>query len=356
MINFRLSPEMLKEIININKDIVIETISSPNLEPEKIKILKAKYLDKLFDSIDTKRKTFILVLSKESLNSIVYDLPFSDFKSKVLNEVCKGYNKLVLSNTLDIISANSTTYSSTPEAISAYKDLSYDNFVFFFGDKLETFVNGNMDHLNTFYCDADLQRYKEKFTIEQLQEVLDLYANTYLVRQDEYSRFFENKGILDKLPDNNNYYILRNKPEKFMRDHLRYFLNENMQARFQIEVELPKSKRELDLSTEVNGKFYFIEIKWLGKSINDISTDISKTVYGDNRARQGVKQTLEYIEELTKSTTNNVQCGHLVIFDARLIKTSIDYKNYNFLDDNLKSYLDYLNIYDKLYLNNTHPC
>lgn len=356
MINFRLSPEMLKDIISLNKEVVLETISSPNLEPEKIKILKTKYLVPLFDSTDTKDRTFTLLLSKDSLNSINYDLSFKDFKSKIIGEVCKGHNILTLSNTLDIICSDTTLYSSTPEAISNYRTLSHDNFVFFFGDKLDTFINGHTEHLNTFYCDADIQRYKEKYTIEQLQDVLDIYSRTYLIRQDEYSRFFENKAILDKLPNKNNYYLLKNKPEKFMRDHLRYFLNENMQARFQIEVELPKTKRELDLSTEVNGKFYFLEIKWLGKSVNNTCTDISNTVYEDKRAREGVKQTLEYIKELKEATTNNVQCGHLVIFDARLIKKPIDYKNYSFLDSDLTEYMDYLNIYDKLYLDNTHPC
>lgn len=355
MINFRLSPEILNDLISQNKEVILENISSTPLEQEKIKILKSKYLEPLYDSIDNRSDIFILLIPKDSLNSISYDLSFESFKNNLLSELRKGYNKFTISNTLKITNCESTSYESTHEAINDYNSLSQNSVLFYFGEKLDTFINGHTEHLNTFYCDADIQRYKQKYTIEELVHVLDKYAHTYLVRQDEYSRFFENKANIDKLSNKNSYYVLRNKPEKFMRDQLRYFLNENMQARFQIEIELPVSKRKLDLYTEVNGKFYFIEIKWLGTCINDKCTALS-TSYSDARAREGVIQTLQYIEELKVSTTNNVQCGHLVIFDARLSKTPIDYKNFNFIEENLKPYRDYLNIYDTLNLNNTHPC
>jgi len=150
-----------------------------------------------------------------------------------------------------------------------------------------------------------LQRYTEKYTIEQLEQVLEVYNNQYISKQDEYSRFFETKANINKLENKNDYYILKNSPEKFMRDNLRSYLNERMQARFQIEIELPVSKNKLDLYTEVNGGFYFIEIKWLGKSISSDGTSISSN-YTDSRARKGVIQTLEYIKELKNNTNNKM--------------------------------------------------
>lgn len=153
----------------------------------------------------------------------------------------------------------------------------------------------------------------------------------------------------------NDYYILKNSPERFMRDNLRSYLNEHMQARFQVEIELPVSKNKLDLYTEVDGRFYFIEIKWLGKSINSKGTDISCS-YTDSRARNGIIQTLEYIRELKVNTDNNVKCGMLVVFDARKKKKKIDYKDYSFLSDKLNEYITYLRVFDKIHLSNLHPC
>lgn len=356
MFNLRIDSSDLIKMISNNKSGILEQIKSEPMQPEKIKIIKNRYFLKLWDEIDTNRDTFIVLLPQEKLNNISLEKEYSDFKLEISKLIKEGYNKFTLNEEFEIKHKSSNTYSNTYEAFNDYKKLSYNNIVFFFGDTaVDIFINGDTEHYNTFYCAADLQRYTEKFTIEQLEQVLDLYNNHYICKQDEYSRFFESKANINKLENKHNYYILKNSPEKFMRDNLRSYLNEHMQARFQIEIELPVSKNKLDLYTEVNGGFYFIEIKWLGKSINSEGTSISSN-HSDSRARKGVVQTLEYIKELKNNTTNNIKCGTLVIFDARKEKNKIDYRNLEFIPSDLLKYNDYFKIYDKLHLSNIHPC
>ncbi len=349
------SPELLKMIEN-NKSGILEQIKSEFMQPEKIRLINKKYCDDLWSQIDTAKDTFIILLPQDKLDAVSLEREFEDLKSEIVELLKCGYNKFTVNNEFIIKYKSTSTYTDTHEAFSDYKKLSYSNIVFFFGNKaLDVFINGNTEHYNTFYCATDLQKYTEKYKIEELDKVLELYNNRYISKQSEYSRFFEAKANIDRLVNKNDYYILKNSPERFMRDNLRSYLNEHMQARFQVEIELPVSKNKLDLYTEVDGRFYFIEIKWLGKSINSKGTDISCS-YTDSRARNGIIQTLEYIRELKVNTDNNVKCGMLVVFDARKKKKKIDYKDYSFLSDKLNEYITYLRVFDKIHLSNLHPC
>ena len=53
------------------------------------------------------------------------------------------------------------------------------------------------------------------------------------------------------------------------------------------------------------------------------------TEYTDSRARSGVTQTLEYIEELMSSTEKGLRHGYLAIYDARDKKKDIDFQGYS---------------------------
>jgi hypothetical protein len=356
MFNLRIDSSDLLKVISENKLGILEQLRSEPMKPEKIRIINNGYFHRIWEDLDTKKDTFIILLPNDQLEDISLEKEYIQFKEEIIELIKSGYTKFIVDGNFDIKFKSSNTYSNTHEAFNDYKRLSYDNVVFFFGDTaLDIFISGETDHYNTFFCAADLQRYTEKFTIEQLEEVLELYNNKYISKQDEYSRFFETKANINRLTQKYNYYVLKNSPEKFMRDNLRSYLNEHMQARFQIEVELPVSKNKLDLYTEVNGKFYFIEIKWLGKSINTDGTSISCN-YTDSRARQGVKQTLQYIKELKNNTNNNIKCGILVIFDGREEKKEIDYDSFHFVEPDLLKYNNYFKVYDKLHLSNGHPC
>lgn len=110
----------------------------------------------------------------------------------------------------------------------------------------------------------------------------------------------------------------------------------------------------MDIFFDVCGELYFIEIKWLGISINDDGSGFS-TKYTDSRARDGVIQTLEYIEELMNTSEKSLRHGYLAVYDARDDQPPIDFKDYSFVNDNLKQYLPYFSVLKVIHLNKRHP-
>ena len=139
-----------------------------------------------------------------------------------------------------------------------------------------------------------------------------------------------------------------------MRDQLILYLTEHMKYTFTREPELGQSKRELDIYFDVSGELYFIEIKWLGVSINDQGDGLS-TEYTDSRARSGVTQTLQYIEELMNSTERGLRHGYLAIYDARDEKKDIDFQEYSFVSEKLKKYMQNFSILKIISLEKRHP-
>ena len=148
--------------------------------------------------------------------------------------------------------------------------------------------------------------------------------------------------------------ILKNKPEQFMREQLIQYLTDHMPYTFIGERELGQSKRKLDIYFDVRGDLYFIEIKWLGISINDRGTGLSSE-HADFRARAGVTQTLEYLEELMNSSEKGWRHGYLVIYDARDIKKEINFQNYEFVREELRRYKQYFSVLKIISLEKRHP-
>lgn len=68
------------------------------------------------------------------------------------------------------------------------------------------------------------------------------------------------------------------------------------------------------------------------------------TEYTDSRARSGVTQTLEYIEELMSSTEKGLRHGYLAIYDARDKKKDIDFQGYSFVKEELRKYMQNFSI------------
>lgn len=236
---------------------------------------------------------------------------------------------------------------------------SRSHYVFFFGEEgITRYINGiPYEDKNIFYSQEDRIKYKKKKDISQLYEVIQTYSNSYVSQQVNYMCFFADNPTLRQLPDGDKLVgrnILKNKPEHFMRDQLRQYLTDNMQYTFLIEPELGQSKRELDIYFEVKGSWYFIEIKWLGTSINDSGTGLSQT-YSNARARDGVTQSLEYIEELNNTQEIVLRHGYLAIFDARDKKSELDFDNYSFVRSELKPYLSQFGILPLITLQKKHP-
>ena len=89
--------------------------------------------------------------------------------------------------------------------------------------------------------------------------------------------------------------------------------------------------------------------------MNKEGTGLSSTVYGESRAREGVVQTLEYIEELINTSEKSLRCGYLVIYDARDKKKVIDFQNYNFVDLELRKFEQNFKLLKIVPLDKRHP-
>lgn len=161
---------------------------------------------------------------------------------------------------------------NTFEIKKSLQELSSNDYIFFFGEQgITQFINGRVvDENNIFYSRSDRIKFIEKKDISQINEVMENYARQNITQQVNYMCFFADKATISQIdPQKVNKNILRNKPEHYMRDHLCNYLTEHMRYTFTIEPELGQSKRELDIYFDVCGELYFIEIKWLGISIND---------------------------------------------------------------------------------------
>ncbi|MFJ6209195.1 hypothetical protein [Lysinibacillus sp. NPDC092081] len=346
-------PNIINQIIE-NAGPLIKQAKSRVLNHAKFKILKSNHLEKYWMKRTNKKNLFTIYL-KESLFDTLDFQSIETNLNGIINKAIHDHNFIEVSETFSVLNAERLNFESTQIAKRHLKDKSDAGYcVFFFGKEgVDVFVKGeSVTDLNFFYNNEDLERFYEKKDISQIKEVFKSYQNNCLRKQFEYSRFFLDKGTIESYGFDNN--TLLNKPEKFMRDHLRDFLADRIHQTFKIEIELEASKREIDIYTEVNGEFYFFEIKWLGKSVNKYKNGISST-YTDSRARDGVKQTIEYIEELVEVMRMNVKTGYLVIFDAREVKQELDYKNFTYLDPEIKKYMDLFDIIPPLELNNTHP-
>lgn len=248
---------------------------------------------------------------------------------------------------------------NTQEMQEEMCNISKEHLVFFFGeDGVTYYANGvPLNHENIFYSRQDRLKYLEKKDISRIEEVIRDYTQSYVSQQVYYMCFMADNSTLLQMENGASYIkrnILKNKPEHYMRDQLRHYLSEHMPYTFTIEPELGQTKRELDIYFDVKGELYFIEIKWLGACISDDGTRLSTTTYGEPRAREGVEQCLEYIEELVNTSESSLRCGYLAIFDARDSKTEINFGDYSFVEPKLKDFLQLFKLLPIIELQKRH--
>lgn len=349
MANKIFSIESAKEVLEKYKD----EISNH----KKYRILYSKTFTDYWNSRINKEIFFTIYFKVDILD---------DLKIKEINDRINNLNKVLLNNNfveIDkdgiILNAYNKIYYNQHDMKEELKELSKDNCVFFFGKNgIDKFVNGeSLNDINIFYTQADLKKYSEKRHISELPQVIQEYATKYIPQQCRYMSFFAENALLNRIDSNlikRN--ILRNSPEKYMRDHLLDYLNEHMQHTFVKEPELVQSKRELDIYTEdSDSSLIFIEIKWLGVSVDKAGTKLGQE-YKEDRVRSGVKQVLEYIKELCDTPGASLRCGYLAVYDARDEDLVIDYGDYNtYIDPELIPYIQLFETLPTIPLRKVHP-
>lgn len=338
---------------------VSEIMESSKLETEanqKYNLFYKRDLKNYWESLTDKANTFAIYVSVDDMDA----MDFGKLQENINTwGAVIAVNNLVQINNKGIV-INSTFIDNSCSLIKEQLISKSKNFyVFFFGEEgITRYINGvACEDKNIFYSQEDRIKYKRKKDISQLHEVIQTYSDSYVSQQVNYMCFLADNPTLKQLPNGDKLVtknVLKNRPEHYMRDQLRQYLTDNMQYTFLIEPELGQSKRELDIYVEVKGSWYFIEIKWLGTSINDSGTGLSQT-YSNARAREGVTQSLEYIEELTKTQEIVLRYGYLAIFDARDKKSELNFDNYSFVRQDLKPYLAQFGVLPIINLEKKHP-
>ena len=192
------------------------------------------------------------------------------------------------------------------------------------------FIDGKDYGDGVFYTLEAQNSYEELKTIDSLQEVLDDYR-IKLTHQDTYLKFFVTKAGLRALRTlkkstqsedsfiKENKHLLNNKPEYLFQEDIRNYIQQHMKVVISREVMLEDLGRlDIKLTDEGGNDLYFIEIKWLGESINAQGNEISTVYNASPRIRpDAVRQVVGYIDELLQKEKKNFKLGYLAVFDAR---------------------------------------
>lgn len=342
--------------INLSYDDVSGIVKESKLDVDcnqQYRLLYRKYLKDLWDSQINHQVFFSIAISPEAVSNLNFENLVD--KLKIVVKRLANYNFIKINNLGDILET-SFLEGDTKKIKNKICELSEIDYIFFFGEEgITRFIHGYpYNDRNIFYSRNDRMKYKEKKDISKINEVIDNYSRQFLTQQINYMALFADNSTLKQIDvDYTKRNILRNKPEHYMRDQLCQYLTDNMRYTFTIEPELGQTKRELDIYFDVSGELYFIEIKWLGVSINDSGTGLSRK-HGLARAKKGVVQALEYIDELLNSSEKSLRQGYLLIYDARDKKTELDFESYSFVEKKLEKYLNYFSILKVISLEKKH--
>jgi hypothetical protein len=115
----------------------------------------------------------------------------------------------------------------------------------------------------------------------------------------------------------------KNKPEENMQISLREYLSSTLRG---VEVTREfnlNAKKPVDIRVHWNSanRSALIEIKWLGISLNESTSQIS-TPYSNGRAVKGARQLKEYLDLAARDLPNIIIKGYLVVIDGRRKNTS----------------------------------
>lgn len=249
---------------------------------------------------------------------------------------CKDFlenRHIVVDSNLNIIDKdNDKDHGSNNDIRRVYTEMSKSGCVIFLLSSEGTinyFVDGRDAGDSIFYKRSTLNEYNKKRPLSELKEVLAEYRQR-LKHRDTYSKFFVEKSHLKSLRidieselDENkfvelNKQLLRNKPEDSFRDDLRMFLKEKMKVNFASKEAMLESMKRLDIvMLDQDGEdLYFIEVKWVGKSIHETGKKIGTSYTASHVMPNAFVQSASYITELIEEGVN-LKIGYLAVFDAR---------------------------------------
>jgi hypothetical protein len=154
-------------------------------------------------------------------------------------------------------------------------------------------------------------------TFWNLEDALDYYASGLAARAT--CKILRTVWAVDA---EDRRLVLANHPEVIMREsiaqHLRSTLRDTKLVRVNEEQNVSETEPvDIEVTWSLTSQIALIEVKWLGRCLNEDATDLASYTYADARARHGVKQLREYLDEFRERTPGHEIKGYLVVLDAR---------------------------------------
>lgn len=243
-------------------------------------------------------------------------------------------NYHLVNRNFEILKSEKKELNDETNAEAYYKELSKEFCVFLVTPEgINPFVDGQNIGKLVFYKKKEYRSYRKLAEITELDELFQKYRRHITYRYN-YDNFFVSKSAKRALFEhlygtgqNNkkkekfvkeNAQLLQNKPEDRFRESLRIFLKTHLRRDilFGKEYILENFKR-LDINIYDDfGDLYFIEVKWVGKSVHAEGNVIETEYTSDHINPAALEQSIEYIKALYEDE-QNIKIGYLAVFDAR---------------------------------------
>lgn len=255
-----------------------------------------------------------------------------DFNQLFSSDDFTYHQKLELNGSLNTISKERVELiKDGNKARKEYSEISKNNYVVFLllKNNLNYFIKGDDESESIFFSLEDLNRFNERKSINEINEVLTEYQISLEKNQNHYKKFFIELSHLKSLHTDlgstselkefikHNCHLVRNKPENTFRDDLHNFLSFNLRVS-QVKEFLLDNKKRLDIYLyDEFGEVYLVEVKWVGISVHQDGKKIATRGFeAKDITPDAINQTLNYLDELDKMKQNIVR-AYLVVFDAR---------------------------------------
>ncbi|MGQ2911247.1 hypothetical protein [Aeromicrobium sp.] len=116
--------------------------------------------------------------------------------------------------------------------------------------------------------------------------------------------------------------VFVNSPESTMRESLAQHLRSSLRDHGAIRVNEEQNQSEtepvdIEVTWSLTTHIALIEVKWLGKCLNETDSDLASYSHSDARARDGVTQLAGYLDDAYERNPGHEIKGYLVVFDGR---------------------------------------
>jgi hypothetical protein len=152
-------------------------------------------------------------------------------------------------------------------------------------------------------------------TYKDLDEALIFY-------RDSMALDAKGKALCEAMRQNRLFF--RNAPEDLLQEALYEYLTATLREKAAVKREFTVDEThpvDISVSFKSTNHIALIEIKWVGKSLNE-SEDGFSNKYADSRANVGAKQLVDYIDANKESFPGKTTVGYLVVYDLRRKKNN----------------------------------